>query len=214
MVKILLTGFDPFGGEGINPSYEAIKKVTINNSSIKVIKKEIPTVFKKAIEVLDETIEMEKPDIVICTGQAGGRFDISLERIGINIIDARIPDNDGDQPIDEKIFEDGQEAYFSTIPIKAIVKSLRENGIPASVSNTAGTFVCNCILYGLMYLIDKKYPTIKGGFVHVPFLPEQVIERVNAPSMSLENIARGFEIIIETVSTTEHDIKEIGGTIS
>ena len=213
-MKILLTGFDPFGGESINPSYEAIKKITINNPSIEVIKKEIPTVFKKAIEVLDETIESVKPDVVVCTGQAGGRFDISLERVGINIVDARIPDNDGDQPIDEKIFEDGQEAYFSTIPIKAIVKRMRENGIPASVSNTAGTFVCNYIFYGAMYLIDKKYPTIKGGFVHVPFLPEQVTEKVNTPSMSLENITRAFEVMIETIATTDQDIKEIGGTIS
>ena len=213
-MKILLTGFDPFGGESINPSYEAIKKITINSSTVEVIKKELPTVFKKAIEVLDETIESVKPDVVVCTGQAGGRFDISLERIGINIIDSRIPDNDGDQPIDEKIFEDGREAYFSTIPIKAIVKRMRENGIPASVSNTAGTFVCNCILYGAMYLIDKKYPTIKGGFVHVPFLPEQVTEKVNTPSMSLENITRALEVMIETIATTDQDIKEIGGAIS
>lgn len=213
-MKILLTGFDPFGGESINPSYEAIKKITINNPSVEVIKKELPTVFKKAIVVLDETIESVKPDVVVCTGQAGGRFDISLERVGINIVDARIPDNDGDQPIDEKIFKDGQEAYFSTIPIKAIVKHMRENGIPASVSNTAGTFVCNYILYGAMYLIDKKYPAIKGGFVHVPFLPEQVTEKVNTPSMSLENITLAFEVMIETIATTDQDIKEIGGTIS
>ncbi|MDP3386272.1 MAG: pyroglutamyl-peptidase I [Eubacteriales bacterium] len=213
-MKILITGFDPFGGENVNPSYEAIKKISINNPSIEVITKELPTVFKKSIEVLDETIESVKPDVVVCTGQAGGRFDISLERVGINIIDARIPDNDGDQPVDENIFKDGQEAYFSTIPIKAIVKNMRENGIPASVSNTAGTFVCNCIFYGAMYLIDKKYPDIKGGFVHVPFLPEQVTEKVNIPSMSLENITRAFEVMIETIATTDKDIKEIGGTIS
>jgi len=213
-VKILLTGFDPFGGESINPSYEAIKKITNHHPSVEVITKELPTIFKKAIEVLDDTLASVKPDVVVCTGQAGGRFDISLERIGINLIDAKIPDNDGDQPIDEKIFADGKEAYFSTIPIKAIVKRMRENGIPASVSNTAGTFVCNCILYGAMYLIDKKYPDIRGGFVHVPFLPEQVIDKVNMPSMSLETITQAFEVMIETIATTDQDIKEIGGTIS
>lgn len=212
-MKILITGFDPFGGENINPSYEAIKKISMNNPSIEIIKKELPTVFKRSIAVLDETIESVQPDVVVCTGQAGGRFDISMERVGINIIDAKIPDNDGDQPVDEKIFNDGGDAYFSTIPIKASVKALREKGIPASVSNTAGTFVCNCILYGALYLIEKKYPKVKAGFVHVPFLPEQVTEKANMPSMSLENITRALEVIIETIATTDQDIKAVGGTI-
>src|SRR6056297_1715669 len=128
-MKILVTGFDPFGGEKINPSFEAVKKIKLENKDIELHIKEIPTVFKKAIKVLDQTISEVKPDVVICTGQAGGRYEITPERVGINIVDARISDNEGDQPVDEKIFEDGENAYFATLPIKAAVKNLKEEGI-------------------------------------------------------------------------------------
>lgn len=212
-MKVLLTGFDPFGNEKVNPSFEAVKLVNLENEDIQLFKKELPTVFNKSIAVLEETIKEINPDIVICTGQAGGRFDITIERIGINIDDARIPDNEDNQPIDEKIFKDGENAYFSTLPIKSIVKELRDNHIPASVSNTAGTFVCNHILYGTMYLINKKFPNIKGGFVHVPFIPEQVIDKKNAPSMSLDVIANALRIIVEIASTTEEDIVYQSGRI-
>ena len=164
-----------------------------------IIKREIPTVFNKSIEVLENLIENEKPDIVICVGQAGGRYDISLERVAINIDDARIKDNEGNQPVDIKIFEDGENAYFTSLPIKRMVKKIREAGIPASISNTAGTFVCNHIMYGLLYLIDKKYPNIRGGFIHVPYLPEQVISKRNMPSMSIENIRKGLRLAVEVV---------------
>lgn len=168
-MRVLLTGFDPFGGDSTNPSYEAVKRVPDTIDGIEVIKKEIPTVFRKSIEILEQSIEEYKPDIVICVGQAGGRYDITIERVAINIDDARIPDNEGNQPIDEPIFADGDAAYFSSLPIKAITNEIKKEGIPASVSNTAGTFVCNHIMYGLLYLIDKKYNNIKGGFIHVPF---------------------------------------------
>ncbi|NLY47205.1 MAG: pyroglutamyl-peptidase I [Tissierella sp.] len=181
-MKVLITGFDPFGGENINPAYEAIKGLEDNISGMKIIKKEIPTVFYKSIEMLEKLIIDENPDLVICVGQAGGRFDISLERVAINIDDARIKDNDGNQPIDERIFEDGENAYFSSLPIKRMAMKIREAGIPANISNTAGTFVCNHIMYGLLYLIDKKYPDIRGGFIHVPYLPEQVVSKGNLPS--------------------------------
>jgi len=210
-MKILVTGFDPFGGEKINPSFEAVKKIKLENKDIELHIKEIPTVFKKAIKVLDQTIAEVKPDVVICTGQAGGRYEITPERVGINIVDARISDNEGDQPVDEKIFEDGENAYFATLPIKAAVKNLKEEGIPASVSNTAGTFVCNHLLYGLMYLIDKKYPGVRGGFVHVPFLPEQVLDKAQKPYMSLGQMAEALSIIVETSATVKEDIKEVGG---
>ncbi len=210
-MKVLITGFDPFGGEKINPAYEAVKRIDNTINGVEILKRKIPTVFKKSIKELEKLIESENPDIVICVGQAGGRYDITIERVAINIDDARIKDNVGNQPIDETIFDDGENAYFSELPIKAIVQKIRESGIPASVSNTAGTFVCNHIMYGLLYLINKKYPHIRGGFIHVPFLPEQVISKGNLPSMSIENITKALQIAIETTLEYKEDIHTIEG---
>ncbi|MBC8586878.1 pyroglutamyl-peptidase I [Paratissierella segnis] len=196
-MKVLVTGFSPFGGEDINPAYEAIRGLEDTIQGALIIKKEIPTVFGKSIEELNKIIEVENPDIVICVGQAGGRFDITVERVAINIDDAGIADNEGNQPIDRKIYEDGDNAYFSSLPIKAIVKNIKDSGIPAGISNTAGTYVCNHLMYGLLYLINNKYTRIKGGFIHVPFLPEQAVSKRNTPSMSVENITKGLKLAIE-----------------
>lgn len=210
-MKVLVTGFDPFGGEKVNPAYEAVKRLDDNINGGEIVKLEIPTVFQKSIEVLDKAIDREKPDIVLCIGQAGGRYDITVERVAINISDARIEDNEGNQPIDEPIFEDGDAAYFSNLPIKAMVKNIRKGNIPGSISNSAGTFVCNHIMYGLLYLIDKKYPDIRGGFIHVPFLPEQVVDKNNTPSMNLEDITKALTLAIEAAIDNEEDIKTIEG---
>lgn len=212
-MKVLITGFDPFGGEKINPALEAVKKVKEEIANVEVIKVEIPTVFRKSLEALEAAIETHKPDIVICIGQAGGRFDITPERVAINLDDARIKDNEGNQPIDMPIYEDGEPAYFASLPIKAMVKEINDNGIPASVSNSAGTFVCNHIMYGLLYLIDKKYNNIKGGFIHVPFIPSQVVDKKNTPSMSLEDITKGLECAIKAAVENSEDIRAIGGKI-
>jgi len=213
-MKVLVTGFDPFGGEEINPAYEAIKRLPDEIAGTRVFKKEIPTVFHKSIEILDQLMEEIRPDIIICVGQAGGRFDITVERVAINIDDARIPDNEGNQPIDVPVFEDGKNAYFTNLPIKAMVKEIKEEKIPASVSNTAGTFVCNHIMYGLLYLIEKKYPGMKGGFIHVPFIPQQVIDKKNMPSMALKDIITGLTKAIKAAVENEEDIKVTGGKIS
>jgi len=210
-MKILVTGFDPFGGEKVNPSIEAVKLLPNTIAGADIIKVELPTVFGKSIEKLEEALEREKPDITICVGQAGGRSRISVERVAINISDGRIPDNEGKQPIDEPIFEDGENAYFSNLPIKAMVKEMNDKNIPAEVSNTAGTYVCNHIMYGLLYNIDKKYPNMKGGFIHIPFLPEQVIDKKDSPSMSLDLIVKGLEVAIEAAIKYDKDIKAIGG---
>ena len=212
-MKLLITGFDPFGGEKINPSFESVKDINDEIEGVKVIKKEIPTVFNKSIDILHEVIEKEKPDYVICLGQAGGRFDMTVERVAININNARIPDNEGNQPIDTTIFKDGENAYFSTLPINTIAEEMKKNNIPASISNTAGTFVCNNLFYGLMYLINRKYTSIKGGFIHVPFLPEQVLDKRNTPFMSKEQIVKAIEIAIKVTVTTEQDIKVHNGEI-
>lgn len=212
-MKILITGFDPFGGENINPALEAVKKLPDTILGQEVIKIEIPTVFRKSLEKIEENIEKHNPDVVISVGQAGGRFGVTPERVAINMDDARIKDNEGNQPIDISIYEDGEAAYFSNLPIKAMVKEMTDNGIPASVSNSAGTFVCNHVMYGILYLVDKKYPNIRGGFIHVPYIPSQVTTKPNNPSMSIDDIAKGLELSIKAVIENSSDIKTVGGTI-
>ena len=210
-MKILVSGFDPFGGEKINPAIESVKLLPDEIKGAKIIKVEIPTVAGKSLKKLEEVIEIEKPDVVLSVGQAGGRTDISVERVGINMDDFRIKDNEGNQPIDEKIAKDGPDAYLVTIPIKAMVQKMIENKIPASVSNTAGTFVCNHVCYGMAHLASTKYPNMRTGFVHIPFLPEQVVDKRNMPSMPLELIAKGLEYAIEAIIENKKDIKAEGG---
>lgn len=213
MKKVLVTGFDPFGGETINPALEAVKLLqnrTLGN--IEIVTKEIPTVFYKSIKVLESCIEEVKPDIIICVGQAGGRSEITVERVAININDARIPDNENNQPIDTPIIVGGPTAYFSTIPIKLIVQNIKKAGIPASVSQTAGTFVCNHLFYGLTHLIATKYTDMRGGFIHIPYLPKQAIYHPGDPSMGIDDIVNALAIAINTSVSVDEDAKISGGT--
>ncbi|QQK08804.1 pyroglutamyl-peptidase I [Miniphocaeibacter halophilus] len=214
-MKVLITGFDPFGGEEINPAFEAIKLLPNKIVDAEIIKLEVPTIFNDSIKVLEDAIRKNMPDIVICVGQAGGRFTISPERVAINLNDAVIPDNKGQQPVDEKIFKDGENAYFTSLPVKAMVKNMKKNHIPASISYSAGTYVCNNLMYGLLYLLNTipEFKKIKGGFIHVPYSTEQILYKVNTPSLSLIQIAEGLEICIETAVRTKEDITTIGGTI-
>ena len=210
-MKVLITGFDPFGGEKINPAWEAVRALPDNIDGIEVVKLQIPTVFKKSAKKLFENIDSVKPDVVICVGQAGGRYEFSVERVAINIDDGRIPDNDGYQPVDSPVFEDGENAYFSTLPIKAIVEEVKKVGIPSAVSNTAGTYVCNHIMYSLLYYLNKNNLNIKGGFIHVPFIPEQVVEKKNTPYMELTRITKALEISIKAIRDYEKDLVISGG---
>lgn len=212
-MKILVSGFDPFGGESINPSIEAVKCLPDTILEVEIIKLEIPTVIGKSIDVLTQAVYDYKPDIVLCVGQAGGRSDITVERVAINVNDCRIKDNEGNQPIDEPIVSEGPDAYFLTLPIKSIVSNIQAQGIPASVSNTAGTFICNHVAYGMAHLAKTKYPNMKTGFIHIPFLAEQVTTKFNMPSMSLELIVQALEVVIKTIIETNIDIKVTGGKI-
>ena len=199
-MKILITGFDPFGGETVNPAYEAVKLLPDTIAGAEIIKLEVPTRFHRAGAVLENAMQRHKPDAVICVGQAGGRAAITPEKVAINLMDGRIPDNAGYQPVDVPIREDGETAYFISLPVKAMVQRMRDAGIPAAVSYTAGTYVCNYLLYTLLYLIDKKYPHVRGGFIHVPYAMEQVINKpLGTPSMDLRQIARGLETAVEAV---------------
>ena len=198
-MKILVTGFDPFGGESMNPAIEAVKLLPDTIAGAEIIKLEIPTVFHKSAQVVREKMQEIQPDVVLNIGQAGGRTGLTPERVAINQDDARIEDNDGNQPIDAPIQEDGQPAYFSKLPIKAMVEAIHQAGLPASVSNTAGTFVCNHIMYQTLYLVDKEFPQAKAGFMHIPFMTEQVVDKPTMASMSLTDIAKGIEAAITAI---------------
>ncbi len=191
-MKILVTGFDPFGGEHINPAFEVIKALPDTIRGAEIVKLEVPTVFEKSIQTVADKIDEVRPDAVLCIGQAGGRFGITPERVAINVDDARIADNEGNQPLNRVIREDGDKAYFSTLPIKRMTQAVIEAGIPAQVSNTAGTFVCNHLMYGVLYHIAKHNYSMKAGFVHIPFLLEQVTAKPNTPGFSQETLVKGI----------------------
>ncbi|MDO5028745.1 MAG: pyroglutamyl-peptidase I [Bacillota bacterium] len=215
-MKILVTGFDPFGGEKINPAIEAVKKLPDEIAGAQIIKLQVPTVFHKSAALMYEKIKEIQPDVILNIGQAGGRAALTPERVAINLDDARIPDNEGQQPIDQKIRPDGPAAYFSSLPIKAMVAKIQEAGLPASVSNSAGTFVCNHLMYQTLYFIDKEFPGTVGGFIHIPFLPDQVVTKANMPSMALADITRGLELAIEALVQykDKDDLIAVGGSIA
>ena len=210
-MKILLTAFDPFGGASINPALEAVKLVADRLAGVEIVKIEVPTVFGLSIRTVTEAMDREQPDAVLCIGQAGGRPDLTPERIAINIDDARIPDNQGNQILDVPVVSDGPAAYFSTLPVKAMVSAIREAGLPASLSNTAGTFVCNHLMYGVLHHAATHCPQVRAGFMHVPFVPSQVTERP-APSMAVTDIARGIEAAIAAIAENSKDISAVEGT--
>ena len=199
-MKILLTAFTPFDGENINPALEAMKLLPDKIGNLEVLKLEVPTVFGKSAKLAIEKIEREKPDFVLSIGQAGGRAEITPERIAINIDDARIPDNEGNKPVDRPIYLDGENAYFSTLPVKAMVEAIKKEGIPTSLSNSAGTYVCNHLMYSVLYYIQINALPIKAGFIHVPYIPEQTVERKDKPSLALSEIVRGLKASIEAIS--------------
>ena len=211
-MKIVVTGFDPFGGESINPASEAVKQLPEKIAGAQIVPLIVPTVFYRSIEVIKDAIETHNPDVILSIGQAGGRAAITVERIGINVDDARIADNIGQQMIDEPVVKEGPAAYFSTLPIKAMVKAIHDAGISANVSNTAGTFVCNHVMYGVLHLCATQYPDKRAGFVHIPFLPEQTIDKPQYPSMSLEDIVKGLTVAIEAIVSHQKDISVTGGT--
>ena len=206
MKKLLLTAFTPFDGERINPALEAVKLVKDRIGNLLIVKLEVPTVFGKSIDTVREAIERERPDFVLSIGQAGGREEITPERVAINLDDARIPDNEGNQPIDEPIFPDGENAYFSTLPVKAMVEAIRREGLPSSLSNSAGTYVCNHLMYGVLNYLDKR-PGMKAGFIHVPYIPEQTKNKKEMPALELSEIVRGLEAAITAIAINGTDKK-------
>ena len=209
-MNILITGFEAFGKDEINSSWESVKLLPNELKGNKIYKELIPVVFN--VDKLIENIKKYSPDIIMLVGQAGGRNGITIERVAINLDDAIIPDNNNYQPIDNTIKLDGENAYFSTLPVKAIINNLKDNDIEARISYTAGTYVCNHVMYNTLYYINKNNLDIKAGFIHVPYLPTQTMDK---PSMKIEDIVKGLLSIIETTIDyrEKEDSKIIGGTI-
>ena len=209
-MKVLVTGFDPFGGEAVNPAFEAVKMLPDNIAGAEVIKLEIPTVFSRSGPAVEEGIKKYQPDVVINVGQAGGRSCVTIEQVAINLAEARIPDNDGEQPSNQPLQPDGVPAYYATIPVKSIVKNIRDHKIPCHISYTAGTYVCNSVMYNVLHMAAEKYPNIRAGFIHVPFAAEQVVDKPNGtPFMSLEMIAKCLEYAVEA---SVNNFADIDGT--
>lgn len=209
-MKILVTGFEPFNNEVINPAEIIVNQLPSMVENAHIIKCILPTVAYKSIEIVEDILKHDDIDVVVSIGQAGGRANISLERVGININDFSIEDNAHQQYIDEVIFSDGKNAYFSSLPIKLIKKELTEAGYPIEISNTAGTFVCNHLFYGLGYLKDKYYSNLKVGFIHIPFADEQVINRTNVKSLDTKLMLNAIIKVLEVIVKNKNEIKEIG----
>lgn len=209
---VLLTGFEPFGGEDVNPSWLAARFLDGRQlAGHRIVAAQLPTVFGQSLQVLERLLEQHRPVLAICTGQAGGRAALSLERVAINVDDARIADNASAQPVDTPVIAAGPAAYFSKLPIKAMLAALEREGIRCEVSQTAGTFVCNHVFYGLMHMLATKphLAGMRGGLIHVPWLPQQ-----GQPSMALDDIVRALEFAIHCALTTDHDIRKQAGALS
>lgn len=194
-IKLLITGFDPFGGESVNPAWEAVRQLPETIGGITLRKLQIPTVFCEAARQVLEAAQEYSPHVILCVGQAGGRSAITPERIAVNICDARLCDNQGRQPRGEFVHPDGPAAYFSTVDVSAMAASIENSGVAAAVSNSAGTFVCNDTLYRLLHHYAGTGTRV--GFIHVPYLPSQAKEGV--PSMELGAIVRGLTAAIESL---------------
>ena len=198
-MKILVTGFEPFGEEKINPSMEVVKLLPNEINDVEIIKAILPTVRYESLNIIRDLLIKENPSVILSLGLAGGREKICVERIGINVDDYRIADNKGNQPVDESIFEDGPDAYFSTLPIREIVDEINKNKIPAMISNNAGTYVCNHVLYGTRHMIEKEFNGKQCGFVHVPFIKEQVNDKPSMPAMGLDTIVEAIVITLKVI---------------
>lgn len=210
MARVLMTGFAPFGGESVNPSWQAVSLVAARRDDVAAV--ELPCEFGTSLPALGRALAEHRPSLVVCAGQAGGRAEVTPERVAINLIDARIPDNAGAQPLDAPVVPDGPAAYFSTLPVKACVAAIREAGVPASVSHTAGTYVCNQVFYGLMHLLATEFPGVRGGFVHVPFSPEQVAASGKPEaSLGVDRIADALEALADTALRVTEDLAVSAG---
>jgi len=213
-MKALVTGFDAFGGDKINPSALAVRQLKRKIGGVVVHTAVLPTSYARSSIALRGAIHEVRPDLVLCVGQAGGRAELCLERVAINVQDARIKDNDGKQPVDRPVVRDGPAAHFATLPIKACVAEMRKAGLPAAVSNTAGTFVCNNVFYALLDMAARHPIPMRAGFLHIPYVTEQAARLGTVPSMALDDIVRGIEIVVTVSAARNSDLHVAEGTLS
>jgi pyroglutamyl-peptidase len=209
---ILLTGFEPFGGETVNPSWAAARSAArlLQSEGLDVQALELPCVFGESATLLEEALERYRPELVLCAGQAGGRPRISLERAAINCDDARIPDNAGNRPVDEPVVQGGPAAYFTSLPVNAALAALTAQNIPAEVSQSAGTYVCNHVFYALMHALRLR-PGTRGGFVHVPYEDSQLPAGSGTPSLPAQQMAAALAVVVRTALVTTADLKLAAG---
>ena len=201
---VLVTGFEPFNGEAVNPAWQVCEQLPGEVGGVRLETLRVPCEFRRAIEVVGAAIERLQPSLVICLGQAGGRSQLSVERVAINVDDARIPDNAGQRPIDEPVARDGPPAYFATVPVKAMVAAMRRARVPAEVSNSAGTFVCNHLMYGVLHVLASRGEKARAGFIHVPYAEEQVLDKPGIAALSIETRVRGVTAAIEAAQVHAH----------
>jgi pyroglutamyl-peptidase len=212
--RILLTGFDPFGGQSVNPSWEAVRALhgkRIGGHRVQAL--QLPTEFAGSLRALKAALRALTPAVVLGVGQAGGRTGLSIERVAINVNDARIADNAGMQPVDTPVIAGAPAAYFCTLPIKAMLAALHAQGLPAEISNSAGTYVCNHIAYAMLHLVARQRG-VRAGFIHIPYLPAQAAHLRGAPSMAEADVVRGLQIALRTAVATPMDIRLGAGTIA
>lgn len=210
---VLVTGFEPFGGEASNPSWDVCELLPASIAGMRVETCRVPCEFRHSIEVVAAAIERHRPTLILCVGQAGGRAHLSVERVAINVDDARIPDNAGGKPVDEAIAANGPPAYFATLPVKAMAAAMRAAGVPAEVSNSAGTYVCNHLMYGVLHYVAASGGEARAGFIHVPYAERQVLDKPGVPALAVATMARGIEAAIEAAGRHVRDIKVSEGTL-
>jgi len=216
VTTVLLTGFEPFGGESVNPSWQAVSRFAARppTPGLDVRTALLPCVYGASATALRAAVAEHRPDVVVGFGQAGGRFGVTPELIAVNLDDAPVPDNAGGSPVDAPIAADGPLAYRTGLPVKAIVAALHEAGIPASVSHTAGTYICNHVFYAAMHLVATEAPGLRAGFVHVPFATGQVVDKPTQPSLALETITDAVGIVVATTVATGADLAVTAGAVS
>lgn len=211
--RILITGFAPFGGETVNPSWEVVRSLHGRRiGGHRVEARELPTEFAGSLRLLKKALREIRPAIVLGVGQAGGRDRLSIERVAINLNDARIPDNADAQPVDEPVIAGGPAAYFCTLPIKAMLAAIEAGGIPAEISNSAGTYVCNHVAYAMAHLTAGRRST-RCGFIHIPYAPAQAARHRGAPSMHPDDVRTGLVIALKTAASTVEDHRLAAGTL-
>lgn len=202
-MKILVTGFEPFGGETTNPSMELVKALDAQIGSAHIHTAILPVTASGGLQAALRAMEKIGPDAVVCVGQAGGRCAVTVERVGVNVDDFPIPDNAGQQPRNVPIVEGGPDAYLSTLPLEKMVEAMRGAGVPAAISNSAGTYVCNHVMYGVAHYLAQHKPTAMSGFIHIPYLPQQVLDKPDKPSMGLELALRGITVGLEVLAASK-----------